>query len=74
MLQETMDKIQKRVTGEARLTLYKGSARVVGRRSPITLYSEDHATFEADEVYHQGDAEGFINLTALRIRGFGPGK
>jgi len=74
MLQDTMDSIQKRVTGEARLVLYKGSARVVGRRSPNSLYSEEHATFEADEVYHQGDAEGFINLNALRIRGYGSGE
>lgn len=72
-LQEMMDSIQRPVTGEARLVLYKGSLRVVGRRSPNSLYSEDIATFEAEDVYHQGDAEGFINLNALRIRGFGPG-
>ena len=72
-LQETMDSIQSSVTGEARLVLYKGSVRVVGRRSPDTLYDEDVATFEADKVYRQADAEGFINLNALRIRGFGNG-
>ena len=72
-LQETMDSIQSSVTGEARLVLYKGSVRVVGRRSPNTLYDEDIATFEADKVYRQADAEGFINLNALRIRGFGNG-
>jgi len=72
-LQETMDSIQSSVTGEARLVLYKGSVRVVGRRSPNTLYDEDIATFEADKVYRQADAEGFINLNALRIRGFGRG-
>lgn len=72
-LQEMMDSIQRPVTGEARLVLYKGSLRVVGRRSPNSLYSEDIATFEAEDVFHQGDAEGFINLNALRIRGFGPG-
>lgn len=72
-IQETMDSIQSSVTGEARLVLYKGSVRVVGRRSPNTLYDEDIATFEADKVYRQADAEGFINLNALRIRGFGRG-
>ena len=72
-LQETMDSIQSPVTGEARLILYKGSLRTVGRRSPNTLYREDIATFEADDVYRQADAEGFINLNALRIRGFGKG-
>jgi argininosuccinate synthase len=66
-----MDSIQVSVTGEARLVLYKGSVRVDGRRSPNTLYDEDVATFEADKVYRQADAEGFINLNALRIRGFG---
>ena len=72
-LQETMDSIQSPVTGEAKMVLYKGSVRTVGRRSPNTLYREDIATFEADDVYNQEDAEGFINLNALRIRGFGTG-
>ncbi len=73
MLQSTMDRIQERVTGEARIVLYKGSARINGRRSPNSLYREDIATFEADEVYNQAEAEGFINLNALRIRGYGEG-
>lgn len=72
-IQRTMDDIQLTVTGDARLVLYKGSARVTGRRSPNSLYSEDIATFEADDVYRQADAEGFISLNALRIRGFGTG-
>jgi len=62
------------VTGEARLILYKGSVRVVGRRSPNSLYREDTATFEADDVYQQADAAWFINLNALRIKGFGTGR
>ena len=73
-LQATMDSIQEPVTGQARLVLYKGSARVVGRRSPNSLYRQDTATFEADDVYRQADAEGFINLNALRIRGYGTGR
>ena len=72
-IQKTMDDIQSVVSGDARLVLYKGSVRVSGRRSPNSLYSEDIATFEADDVYHQADAEGFINLNALRIRGYGAG-
>jgi argininosuccinate synthase len=72
-LQETMDSIQEPVTGEARLVLYKGSVRVVGRRSPNSLYDPEEATFEADDVYRQADAEGFISLNALRIRGYGTG-
>jgi len=70
-LQATMDHIQARVTGEARLVLYKGSVRISGRRSPNTTYDADVATFEADDVYDQADAKGFINLNALRIRGYG---
>jgi len=73
MLQRTMDRIQADVTGEARLVLYKGSMRLTGRRSPNSIYDEEVATFEADEVYDQADAEGFINLNALRIRGYGDG-
>jgi argininosuccinate synthase len=72
-LQSYMDEIQVPVTGEARLVLYKGSAIVTGRRAPESLYDPGSATFEADDVYRQADAEGFINLNALRIRGFGDG-
>ncbi len=70
-LQATMDRIQEPVTGDARVMLYKGSVTTTGRRSPNTIYSEDVATFEADDVYDQADARGFINLNALRIRGYG---
>ncbi len=72
-IQRTMDHIQRVVTGEARLLLHKGSVMTNGRRSPNSLYSEDVATFEADDVYRQADAEGFISLNALRIRGYGTG-
>jgi argininosuccinate synthase len=68
-----MDSIQEPVTGDARLVLYKGSVRVLGRRSPNSLYDPGEATFEADDVYRQADAEGFISLNALRIRGYGTG-
>ena len=68
MLQALIDEAQRHVTGTARLKLYRGSARVVGRRSPKSLYSESIATFEADSVYDQKDAEGFIRLNALRLR------
>jgi argininosuccinate synthase len=68
MLQALVDDAQKDVTGEARIKLYKGNADVVGRRSPNTLYDPEFATFEADEVYDQQDATGFIRLNALRLR------
>ncbi len=59
---------QEHVTGTARLRLYKGAVTVRGRRSPESLYSEDIATFEADEAYEQRDADGFIRLNALRLK------
>ncbi len=71
-LQAFMDRVQERVFGEARLKLYKGSVRVQGRRSDShTLYSEEVATFEADDVFDQADATGYIRLAALRLRTFG---
>ena len=68
MLQAAIDKSQENVTGTVRLKLFKGSVQVVGRKSPYTLYSHEYATFEADTVYDQRDAEGFIKLNALRLR------
>ncbi|HEV2263397.1 MAG TPA: argininosuccinate synthase [Stellaceae bacterium] len=68
MLQALIDKSQENVAGVVRLKLYKGAVRVVGRKSPHSLYSLAHVTFEADQVYDQRDAEGFIKLNALRLR------
>ncbi|MCZ7534419.1 MAG: argininosuccinate synthase [Acidimicrobiia bacterium] len=70
-LQHFMDDLQKPVTGEARIKLYKGQAIIDGRRSDThALYDEATVTFEADEVYNQADAEGFIRLQSLRLRTF----
>ncbi|MGF1604767.1 MAG: argininosuccinate synthase [Rhodothalassiaceae bacterium] len=68
MLQAAIDHSQRFVTGDVRVKLYKGSAEVVGRRSPYSLYSMEHVTFEEDSVYDQRDAEGFIKLQALRLK------
>ncbi len=68
MLQAAIDESQKNVSGTARLKLYKGNCDVVGRKSPVSLYNPELATFEADRVYNQKDAEGFIRLNALRLR------
>jgi len=67
-MQAFMDHVQQPVTGTARLKLYKGSVSILGRKSPNSLYREDVVTFEEDDVYHQGDADGFIKLNALRLR------
>ena len=67
-LQALIDQTQETVTGTVRLKLYKGNVAVTGRRSPHSLYDQDIATFEADRVYDQRDAEGFIKLNALRLR------
>jgi len=59
---------QENVTGEVRVKLYKGNVTVEGRRSPLSLYSEDLVTFEEDEgAYDQRDATGFIRLQGLRL-------
>ncbi|MBT5187590.1 MAG: argininosuccinate synthase [Kordiimonadaceae bacterium] len=68
MMQALIDKSQEDVYGTVRLKLYKGTAYLVGRKSPKSLYSMEHVTFEEDEVYDQRDAEGFIKLNALRLR------
>ena len=68
LVQRLMDECQRDVTGTVRVRLYKGSVTVEGRRSPRSLYRTDFATFEADTVYRQSDAEGFINLNALRLK------
>lgn len=59
---------QTNLTGAVRLKLYKGQVQVVGRRSPYSLYREDLATFGADEIYNQHDAEGFIRLYGLPLK------
>jgi argininosuccinate synthase len=67
-LQKLFDKTQKTVNGTVRLKLYKGNCIVVGRKSPNSLYNPQLATFEAEDVFDQKDAEGFIKLNALRIK------
>jgi argininosuccinate synthase len=68
MLQAAIDRSQEHVTGRVRLKLYKGSATLVGRESPWSLYDQDLVTFEEGGTYDQRDAEGFIKLNALRLR------
>ena len=68
LMRKMIDETQQPVTGDVRVKLYRGNVMVVGRRSPNSLYDERVATFEADTVYNQRDAEGFIKLNALRLR------
>ncbi len=68
MMQAAIDHSQARVNGTVRLKLYKGNVIVEGRKSPDSLYSMEHVTFEEDSVYDQRDAEGCIKLNALRRR------
>ncbi|MCX7914650.1 MAG: argininosuccinate synthase, partial [Thermodesulfovibrionales bacterium] len=67
-LQRFIDEVQNNVTGSVKLKLYKGNCIVTGRKSPYSLYSEELATFEKDQVYNQKDAEGFIKINALRLK------
>ncbi|MBR5295390.1 MAG: argininosuccinate synthase [Clostridia bacterium] len=62
-----VDKTQENLTGKVRLKLYKGNIIKAGAWSDWSLYSEEYATFDEDEVYDQKDAEGFINLWGLPI-------
>ena len=63
-----VDETQKNVTGTVRLKLYKGNCMSAGAKSNHSLYIEEYATFEEDEVYNQKDAEGFINLFGLQTK------
>jgi len=69
MLQVLIDDSQKCVNGVARVKLYKGLCRTVGRKSESdSLFNLDFATFEKDQVFNQADAEGFIKINSLRLR------
>lgn len=63
-----IDQTQEKVTGDIKLKLYKGTISVAGRRSPYSLYHPELATFEADQLYRQEDAGGFINLFGLPLK------
>jgi argininosuccinate synthase len=56
---------QRYVTGTVKVKLYKGNCTVAGRKSSVSLYSHEMATFEKEELYDQYDAEGFINIYGL---------
>jgi len=68
LLRSTIEKTQENVTGTARLKLYKGNCAVAGRKSPVSLYRTDFATFEKETVFNQADATGFIKINALRLK------
>jgi argininosuccinate synthase len=68
LLQGLVDDASKPIVGTARIKLYKGSCTIAGRKAPKSLYRPDFATFEAEQVYDQKDAGGFIKLNALRLR------
>ena len=63
-----VDSTQETVTGDVKFKLYKGNIIDAGVTSPYSLYDEDIATFDEDEVYDQNDSAGFINLFGLPIK------
>ena len=63
-----VDSTQEYVTGDVKLKLYKGNIIDAGMTSPYSLYDEDTATFDEDEVYNQAEAAGFINLFGLSMK------
>ncbi len=71
LLRAFVDQTQENVTGEVRVKLYKGGVHVTGRRSPVSLYSQETASFDEAGGYDQSDAGGFIRLQGLRLRGRG---
>lgn len=68
LMQTLIDDSQVQVTGNVRLKLYKGNCIVTGRKAEHSLYCQETASFEKDDVYRQDDAEGFIRLNALRLK------
>ena len=68
LLLQLIQNSQGRVTGKVKMQLYKGNCVVQGRSSPLNLYDPSYATFEADQVYSQADAQGFIRLQGLRLK------
>jgi argininosuccinate synthase len=68
MLQAAIDEAARAVTGTARLRLYKGSVRTIGRKAPRSLYDPKLASFDEAGGYRQADAAGFIRLSGLRLR------
>ncbi len=68
VMQTMIDETQQNVSGVVKIELFKGTCRVLGRKSENSLYRIDFATFEDDDVYTQKDADGFIRLNALRLR------
>ena len=63
-----VDSTQEHVTGDVKLKLYKGNMILASVTSPYSLYDEEIATFDEDEVYDQMDSQGFINLFGLPIK------
>jgi argininosuccinate synthase len=68
LIQKMIDQMQKNVTGEVRLKLYKGNCIVLGRKAVKSLYNQNIASFEESHGYSQNDADGFIKLNALRLK------
>ena len=71
LLRSFVEATQRNVTGDVRVKLFKGGVHVTGRRSPVSLYSQETASFDEEGGYNQADAGGFIRLQGLRIRGRG---
>ncbi len=67
MLQIAIDRAQENVTGSVKLKIYKGNVYILERKAERSLFSKDIASFEADKIYNQKDATGFIKLNALRL-------
>jgi len=59
---------QRRVAGQVRLSLYKGTCRPLGRRSPYSLYDKNLATYEAGDTFDHKAGEAFTKLWGLPLK------
>jgi argininosuccinate synthase len=67
-LEGFINKTQESVTGEARVKLYKGSLRIVGRSSPMSLYDKNLVNYNIKTSFNQAYSKGFIELWGLQTR------
>ena len=64
-VQAFVDKTQEYVSGVVRMKLFKGSAVVVGRKSPYSLYDSGLSTYAAGDCFDHNSALGFIYIQGL---------
>jgi argininosuccinate synthase len=67
-LMSAINKSQELIDGVVHLKIFKGNVLITGRNSPSSLYNKDIASMDYEGGYNQLDAEGFININAIRLK------